>query len=300
VTVALRHGHGDGVHLAQHRTPQRRELHRHPRLRGIELGVVKTRLAHTVVAAAQPIDEPGHVHTLSLADSRGTVAAMGIRVVMAEDALIVREGILRLLEHTDDVEVVAVCNDYDELLAAVDLHLPDVILTDIRMPPTGTDEGIRAALVLRQRHPELGVVVLSQYIEPQWAIDLLDGGTARNAYLLKERVGDPGQLVSAIRQVAAGGSVVDPKVVDALIAGRSRGADSPLQSLTPREREVLAEIAQGKNNAAIAHTLVLSARAVEKHINSMFSKLGLTDDTDVHRRVAAVLLYLADRGQGGG
>jgi DNA-binding NarL/FixJ family response regulator len=224
---------------------------------------------------------------------------MGIRVVMAEDALIVREGILRLLEHTDDVDVVAVCGTYDEVIDAVDTHLPDVLLTDIRMPPTGTDEGIRAALQLRGRHPRLGIVVLSQYVEPQYALDLLDGGTERNAYLLKERVGDPGQLVSAIRQVAAGGSVVDPKVVDALIAGRSRGASTPLQLLTPREREVLAEIAQGKNNAAIAHTLVLSPRAVEKHINSMFSKLGLGDDTDSHRRVAAVLLYLADRGGGG-
>jgi DNA-binding NarL/FixJ family response regulator len=222
---------------------------------------------------------------------------MSVTVVVAEDSMIVREGILRVLEHADDIEVVAACGTYDQTLEAVDRTGADVLLTDICMPPTGTDEGIRAANVLRDRHPRLGVVVLSQYVEPQWALDLLGDGTERRAYLLKERVGDPDQLAAAIRQVAAGGSVVDPKVVDALIASRSRPGASRLEHLTPREREVLAQIAQGKNNAAIAGALVLSPRAVEKHINSLFSKLGLTDDADVHRRVTAVLMYLGD-GQG--
>jgi DNA-binding NarL/FixJ family response regulator len=218
-------------------------------------------------------------------------AGMPVTVVVAEDSMIVREGIVRVLEHADDVEVVAVSDSYDTAIEAVDRIRPDVLLTDIRMPPTGTDEGIRAANELRARHPGLGVVVLSQYIEPQWALDLLGSGTEGRAYLLKERVGEPDQLVAAIRQVAAGGSVVDPKVVEALISSRSH-ASSPLDHLTPRERDVLAEIAQGRNNAAIAASLVLSSRAVEKHINSLFSKLGLTEDTDVHRRVAAVLMYL--------
>ena len=225
---------------------------------------------------------------------------MALRVVVADDALIVREGVLRVLEHADDIEVVATACDYDEAIAAVDANTPDVLITDIRMPPTGTDEGIRAAIELRDRHPRLAVLVLSQYVEPQWALDFLDGGTERRGYLMKERVGDPSQLVGAIRQVAAGGSVVDPKVVEALIAGRSRHGSSPLDRLTPREREVLAEIAQGKNNAAIAASLVLSSRAVEKHINSLFSKLGLTGDTDTHRRVAAVLMYLAESQPTGG
>ena len=225
---------------------------------------------------------------------------MPLRVVVADDALIAREGVVRVLEYTDGVEVVATCCDYDEVIAAVDLHEPDVLVTDIRMPPTGTDEGIRAAIELRGRHPGLGVVVLSQYVEPQWALDLLGAGTERRAYLMKERVGEPGELVGAIRQIASGGSVVDPKVVEALIAGQSRPNTSLLDRLTPREREVLSEIAQGKNNAAIASSLVLSSRAVEKHINSLFSKLGLSNDTDTHRRVAAVLVYLADGEAAGG
>jgi DNA-binding NarL/FixJ family response regulator len=225
---------------------------------------------------------------------------MTLRVVVADDALIAREGVVRVLETAADIEVVAVCDDYPSTIAAVDEQIPDVLVTDIRMPPTGTDEGIRAAIELRGRHRNLGVVVLSQYVEPQWALEFLDGGTERRAYLMKERVGDPGQLVSAIRQIAAGGSVVDPKVVEALIAGRARPGSSPIDRLTPREREVLAVIAQGKNNAAIADELVLSSRAVEKHINSLFAKLGLTGDTDAHRRVAAVLMYLSQEVTGGG
>lgn len=219
---------------------------------------------------------------------------MSIRVVVAEDSLLVREGIARLLEAQPDIEVVALCADHDELLAAVDDATPDVVLTDIRMPPTGTDEGIRAAKTLRTTHPEVGVVVLSQWAEPAYALDLLDGGSEGRAYLLKERVSEPEQLVAALHEVDAGRSVVDPKVVEALVAGRSRSAESPLKFLTPREREVLDQIAQGKNNAAVAQSLFLSERAVEKHINSLFAKIGLTDTPDVNRRVKAVLLYLAE------
>jgi len=216
-----------------------------------------------------------------------------ISVIVAEDALLVREGIVRLLDGVEDICVVATCGDLPELLAAVEATPADVVLTDIRMPPSGSDEGIVAAERLRREHPGIGVVVLSQYIEPSYALALLEHGSQRRAYLLKERVSDVGQLVNAIREVAAGGSVVDPKVVDALVSARSRRRDSPLDRLTPREREVLAEMAQGRNNAAIAASLVLSERAVEKHINSVFSKLDLSEEPDVHRRVKAVLLFLA-------
>lgn len=220
---------------------------------------------------------------------------MGVKVVVAEDSLLVREGIVRLLSKNDDVEVCALAVDLPQLLAAVDDTRPDVVLTDIRMPPTGTDEGIRAAAELRERHPDVGVVVLSQYVEPGYALSLFDGGSQGRAYLLKERVSEGSQLIDAIRAVAGGGSVVDPKVVETLVHARSRARSSPLEHLTPRELEVLSEIAQGKNNAAVAESLVLSERAVEKHINSLFSKLGLSEETSVHRRVKAVLLYLADR-----
>jgi DNA-binding NarL/FixJ family response regulator len=216
-----------------------------------------------------------------------------LRIVVADDSLIAREGVVRVLEHADGIEVVATAEDYDGLIEAVDRCGPDVVVTDIRMPPTGSDEGIRAAVELRERHPDMGVVVLSQYVEPQWAVEFLGTGTAKRAYLMKERVGEPGQLVGTIRQIATGGSVVDPMVVEALIEGRARPQSSPVDLLTPREREVLSLIAEGRNNAAIAEHLVLSSRAVEKHINSLFSKLGLSGDTDVHRRVTAVLMYLA-------
>jgi DNA-binding NarL/FixJ family response regulator len=224
---------------------------------------------------------------------------MALRVVVAEDVLIVREGILRMLGYQEGIEVVGAVDDLPQLLAAVDEHVPDVVLTDIRMPPTGTDEGIQAALALRDTHPELGVVVLSQQVDAGWALDLFARGSERRAYLLKERVSEPGQLVRAIREVAAGGSVVDPKVVESLLASRTR-RQSALDQLTPREREVLAEIAQGKSNSAVAKALFLSVRAVEKHINSLFSKLGLTEEEDMHRRVKAVLLYLSDRAAGEG
>jgi DNA-binding NarL/FixJ family response regulator len=220
---------------------------------------------------------------------------VSIRVVIAEDDYLVREGVVRLLEAQDDVVVVAACSELDGLLATVDLEQPDVVLTDIRMPPTGTDEGVRAANVLHERHPQIGVVVLSQYVEPGYALALLEHGSAGRAYLLKERLSDVDQLLRAIRDVALGGSVIDPRVVEALVEARSRRRDSPLERLTPREREVLAEMAQGRNNAGVAGALGLSERAVEKHINAVFSKLGLSEEPDVHRRVKAVLLYLSDQ-----
>jgi DNA-binding NarL/FixJ family response regulator len=216
-----------------------------------------------------------------------------IRVVIAEDSYLVREGVVRLLATVDDLEVVGACEDYDGLLATVAEVAPDVVLTDIRMPPTGTDEGIRAANELQVTHPDVAVVVLSQFVEPGYALALLEHGSARRGYLLKERVSDVDQLVRAIHEVASGGSVIDPKVIEALVEARSRHRDSPLEALTPRERDVLGEMAQGRNNAGVAGALGLSERAVEKHINSVFSKLGLSEEPDVHRRVKAVLLFLA-------
>lgn len=219
-----------------------------------------------------------------------------IRIVVAEDSLLVREGIERLLGAQAEIDIVALCVDLPGLLAAVEIHHPDAVLTDIRMPPNHTDEGISAATTLREQHPEVGVVVLSQYVEPAYALALFDGGSQGRAYLLKERLSDVEQLVEALRAVTSGDSVIDPKVVESLVEARSRTQPSPLEHLTPRELEVLSEIAQGKNNAAVAASLVLSERAVEKHINSLFSKLGLGHEPDVHRRVKAVLLYLANRG----
>ena len=221
---------------------------------------------------------------------------MPIRLVLAEDHYLVREGLRRLLETEPDLEVVAACGDLDSLLAAVDAERPDVVLTDIRMPPGDSDEGIQAAERLRETNPAVGVVVLSQYANPTYALALLKGGSAGRAYLLKERVDDLGQLTAAIRAVAEGGSVIDPKVVEALVAENARGERSPLNELTPRERDVLREIAEGKNNAAIAAALFLTERSVEKVIHSIFLKLGLTWETAVHKRVKAVILYLAESG----
>ena len=209
--------------------------------------------------------------------------------------MLVREGIVRVLQAHDDLVVTAECHDLTELLEAVDRVGPDVVLTDIRMPPTGTDEGVRAANELRRTAPGIGVVVLSQYVEPAYALALLEEGSDGRAYLLKERVSDVDQLRDAINEVARGGSVIDPKVVEALVEARSRAKESPLRFLTPREQEVLAEMARGRNNAGIGEALGLSERAVEKHINSIFAKLALSEEPDSHRRVKAVLLYLADR-----
>jgi DNA-binding NarL/FixJ family response regulator len=219
---------------------------------------------------------------------------MPIRLVLAEDQYIVREGLRRLLEAQDDLEIAAVCDDLDSLLAAVDAERPDVVVTDIRMPPAGTDEGIQAAARLREDRPEIGVVVLSQYATPSYMLALMESGSEGRAYLLKERVNDVEQLVAAIRAVASGGSVIDPKVVEALVAESTRAADSRLNELTPRERDVLREMAEGRNNASIAQTLFLTERSVEKVIHSIFLKLGLTWETAVHKRVKAVIFYLAE------
>jgi DNA-binding NarL/FixJ family response regulator len=219
---------------------------------------------------------------------------MPIRLVIAEDHYLVREGVRRLLDSQPDLEVAAVCGDLDSLLAAVKEEKPDVVVTDIRMPPSNLDEGIRAAEQLRETDPDVGVVVLSQYANPAYALALLESGSARRSYLLKERVQDLEQLVSAIRTVAEGGSVIDPKVVDALVADNARGDESRLNQLTPRERDVLREMAMGKSNAAIGDSLFLAERSVEKVIHSIFLKLGLTWETSVHKRVKAVILYLSE------
>jgi len=219
---------------------------------------------------------------------------VAIRIVLAEDQYLVREGLRRLLEARDGLEVVSVCGDLASLLAQVEAERPDVVVTDIRMPPGNLDEGIQAAARLRETNPEVGVVVLSQYVSPGYLPALLEGGSQRRAYLLKERVKDLDQLVAAIQDVADGGSVFDPKVVEALVAENARSEDSPLNDLTPRERDVLREMAEGKNNAAIAAALVLTERSVEKVIHSIFLKLGLTWETAVHKRVKAVVLYLAE------
>lgn len=219
-----------------------------------------------------------------------------IRVLLAEDSYVVREGIRALIDTQDGLELVGTCGDLPALIAAVEECGPDIVLTDIRMPPSQTDEGVRAAQWLRDAHPEIGVVVLSQYVEEGYALRLFDKGSGGRAYLLKERVGDVEDLVEAIREVHRGGSVVDRAVVDALIASRAR-QHSPIDDLTPREREVLSHIARGSNNRAIADRLVLSPRAVEKHINVIFAKLGLADEPDSHHRVRAVLLYMAATGR---
>jgi DNA-binding NarL/FixJ family response regulator len=219
---------------------------------------------------------------------------MPIRIVLAEDHYLSREGLRRLLDSQEDIEVAAVCGDLEGLLTTVAAQGPDVVVTDIRMPPTETDEGIQAAARLRETSPDVGVVVLSHYASPAYVLALLEGGSARRGYLLKERVTEIEQLVDAIRAVADGGSVIDPKVVEELVAGNARGEESPLSELTPRERAGLREMAEGKNNAAIAASLVLTERSVEKVIHSIFAKLGLTWEAAVHKRVKAVILYLAE------
>jgi DNA-binding NarL/FixJ family response regulator len=217
-----------------------------------------------------------------------------IRVIVADDSYLIRESLTVMLASEPGIELVSVCSDGNELEATIAAQHPDVVVTDIRMPPWGRDDGIRIANRLRSSNPEIGVLVLSQYAEPVYALELLDGGSSRRAYLLKERIRDKGQLVAAIREVATDGSVIDPKVVDVLIEARGRDEHSPLASLTPRERQLLAEIAEGKSNTAIAESLVLTKRAVEKHVNSIFAKLGLPESEDVSRRVKAALMYLAE------
>jgi DNA-binding NarL/FixJ family response regulator len=223
-----------------------------------------------------------------------------IAVVLAEDNALLREGLARLLEAAPDIDLVGTAADLPSLEALLESAAPDVVVTDIRMPPSGTDEGIRIAARLRAERPEVGVVVLSQHDEPAYALALLEEGSNGRAYLLKERVSEAGELVAAIQEVAAGRSVIDPRVVEGLVTATRRPRRSELDRLTPRELEVLAEMATGGSNAAIAGRLVLSERAVEKHTNSIFSKLGLTEERDLNRRVKAVLLYLAASDDGGG
>ncbi|MCI0634336.1 MAG: response regulator transcription factor [Actinobacteria bacterium] len=217
-----------------------------------------------------------------------------LRVVFAEDNYLVREGTAALLLASGEVELVGTAESFDELLAAVDTHVPDAVLTDIRMPPSNTTEGIDAARRIRADHPEIGVVVLSQFAEEEYAYELLKDGAEGLGYLLKERVADLDEVLRALGEVAKGGSVLDPKVVEALVSAKDRLAHSPLRQLTEREREVLSHMAQGQNNAAIAKSLFLTERAVEKHINSLFHKLGLSEEVDVHRRVMAVLAFLRE------
>jgi DNA-binding NarL/FixJ family response regulator len=219
---------------------------------------------------------------------------VAIRVVVAEDSLIMREGLRQLLATSPSLDVVAAHGDLDAVLDAMSTDRPDVILTDIRMPPSNTDEGIRLADHLRKQHPATGVIVLSQYAEPPYVLALLEHGSDRRGYLLKERIHERGQLVSAIDTVARGGSVIDPRIVELLVEGKDRAEQSPLAELSPRERHVLAEMAEGKSNAAIAESLVLTKRAVEKHINSIFMKLGLAGAEDVSKRVKATLMFLSD------
>src|SRR4051812_10859836 len=223
---------------------------------------------------------------------------MPIKVVVAEDNYLVRQALVQVLETESALELVSVAEDIDSLIGAIEQERPDVVLTDVFMPPFDGADGIHVAAQLRESHPEIGVVILSQYAEPSYAVELLESGSGGRAYLLKERVGNRADLVAAIQAVATGDSVIDPKIVDALIAERTRVSDSLVGSLTAREREVLAEVATGKSNSAIADSLFLTKRAVEKHINAIFLKLNLRDSDDVSRRVKATLIYLTDEGSG--
>ena len=215
-----------------------------------------------------------------------------IRVVYADDSFLMRQALEAVLERLDGVEAVAGCADGEALLAAVEEQGPHVVVTDMRMPPSGDQEGIRVAQHLRRRHPSMGVVVLTQYAEPRYGLELLQAGSEGRGYLLKERVNDPRELHAAIQAVAHGGSVFDPAMVRLLVTGGSTDGGA-LDELTPRERQVLGEMALGKSNAAIAEHLVLTKKAIEKHVGAIFSKLGLPEEQVVSRRVAAVLLYLA-------
>ena len=220
------------------------------------------------------------------------MAAELLRVVVADDSYLMRQAVTGLIADEPDMEAVAVAEDLDTLLSIARRHTPDVVVTDVRMPPTGSDEGITAATRLRAEMPGVGVVVLSQFMHHEYATRLFSGGSQGRAYLLKDRVAEAGQLAHAVREVARGGSVVDPLVVDTLIAG-SGSSSGVVERLSPREREVLREMARGRNNAGIGETLTLSERAVAKHINAIFTKLDLREEDAVHRRVQAVLLYLS-------
>jgi len=217
---------------------------------------------------------------------------MALRVVLADDNYLVREGITALLAEVDDIELVESVGDPQSLLKSVREHQPDAVLTDIRMPPTHTTEGIDAAKQIRAEHPSIGVVVLSQYVEEDYALALLSDGVAGLGYLLKERVSDIAELVRALDDVARGGSALDPKVVEGLMMRKSGEASSPLRGLTEKERTVLEQMATGRTNASIAQTLYMSERSVEKHISAVFLKLGLDDEGESNRRVMAVLAFV--------
>jgi DNA-binding NarL/FixJ family response regulator len=218
---------------------------------------------------------------------------MSIRVILGEDSYLSREGIIKVLDDVQEVELVATCADLDDLRDTIDAVRPDVVLTDIRMPPSHTDEGIRLARELRSSHPGMGVVVLSQHAQPLYAVSLFEGGSQRRAYLLKERLKNHGELGRALLEVYEGGSVVDPQIVEELVAGHARQEGSKLVRLTPRELEILSLMAEGRSNGAIAGSLVITKRAVERHINTIFAKLELRESGDVNRRVTAALMYLA-------
>lgn len=222
------------------------------------------------------------------------MASEPLRIVFAEDNHLLREGIVALLREVDEVELVEVVQSVDGLLTAVDNLRPDVVLTDIRMPPSHTNEGIQAAKHIKLNYPEIAVILLSQYVEESYVHDLLEGGAEGIAYLLKERVRNVGDLVATMRTVRSGGLVLDPKVVEEFLS-RGRPGNSPLELLTEREVAVLEQMAQGKTNSAIAKSIFVSERSVERHINSIFSKLGLSEEIDVHRRVRAVLTFLEAR-----
>lgn len=219
-----------------------------------------------------------------------------LRVILAEDSYLVREGTRRLLESNGDVEVVAAVAHADELLDAVDRFRPDAVLTDVRMPPSHSMEGISAAHVIRQHHPTIGVVVFSQYADEVYVLELLREGTAGFGYLLKERIGDRSELVRALRETARGGSVIDPLLIEPLVDRRRTQAASPLAALTARELDVLRLMAEGKSNAAVADELALSESSIEKYISVIFSKLDLTEEPHLHRRVAAVVRFLREGG----
>lgn len=225
-----------------------------------------------------------------------TDAPEAIRLVVADDHFLVREGVRQLLRVHPDIEIVAVCADLAQLREAVEHARPDVVLTDIRMPPDHLDEGVQFASHCRVHHPEVGIILLSQYAQPGYVRILLEQGAERRGYLLKERIADVDEVAAAVRTVAAGGSAIDPLVIGALLSAKARRGDDRIERLTAREREVLAAMAEGRTNAAIAKALSVSQRAVEKHINAIFSRLDLTGDQHQHPRVQAVLLYLSERG----
>ena len=219
---------------------------------------------------------------------------MTVRVVIADDSLLIRDGLRMVIEHIDDVEIIGEATDLPTLLDAVAEHEPDVVITDLRMPPTGTNEGLEAARTIRATHPDVGVILLTQHADPEHVLGMLADGTAAVGYLLKENLGDRTELGRAIRSVAEGGSAIDPAVVDILVRANT-ASSSPLEQLSPREREVMGLVAEGLANAGIAERLVISTKAVEKHVGAIFTKLGLSEETDAHRRVRAVLMWLGER-----